>query len=100
MYGHLQHMILSALKAEFNFGQFLQGENLPGALVIVKEMLAEKRLLQFYLFRIFAAMCGILGVKNLEGSLFMHEQVTAPTPPCTLRSKKLAPILRVFSMCL
>eukprot|EP00439_Symbiodinium_sp_Y106_P071047 s1219_g12.t1 len=36
-----QHVILSALKADFNFGQFLQAENLPASLFTVRQILAE-----------------------------------------------------------
>ncbi|OLP80286.1 E3 ubiquitin-protein ligase HERC2 [Symbiodinium microadriaticum] len=73
-----QHVILSALKADFNFGQFLQAENLPASLFTVRQILAEGGaasgdILGFFLFRIFAAMSGILGPKSLEGSIFMTE---------------------------
>jgi len=80
----MQQMILSALKADFNFGQFLQAENLPASLNTVKQILGEennsspqkgsRNILGFFLFKIFAAMCGILGVKSLEGSLFMMDK--------------------------
>eukprot|EP00929_Paragymnodinium_shiwhaense_P063871 TRINITY_DN31960_c0_g3_i1.p1 TRINITY_DN31960_c0_g3~~TRINITY_DN31960_c0_g3_i1.p1 ORF type:complete len:3687 (+),score=983.36 TRINITY_DN31960_c0_g3_i1:94-11154(+) len=75
---HLQTIILMALKADFNFGQFLQAENLPASLLIFQEVLGSSsssegtvNVLGFFLFRIFATMCGILGMKSLEGSLFM-----------------------------
>lgn len=76
---HLQQMILSAMKADFNFGQFLQAENLPANLFIVKEILGggegSVNILGFFLFRIFAAMCGIYGMKTLEGSVFMTDKM-------------------------
>jgi len=75
---HMQQAILSALKADFNFGQFLQAENLPASLFTVRQILSaggSVDILGFFLFRIFAAMCGILGMKSLEGSLFMTDKV-------------------------
>jgi len=73
----LQQMIMAALKADFNFGQFLQAENLPASLNAIKQMLGEEtsstNILGFFLFKIFATMCGILGPKTLEGSLFMND---------------------------
>lgn len=69
-----QQMILSSLVAgEFNFGQFLQAENVPASLSVVKDISQGGVLLGFFLFKIFVAMCGILGMKSLEGSLFMTE---------------------------
>jgi len=72
-----QQLIMSCLVAsEFNFGQFLQAENLPANLVVVKSIShGEGSILGFFLFKLFAAMCGILGMKSLEGSLFMNEQM-------------------------
>lgn len=72
-----QQLIMSCLVAsEFNFGQFLQAENLPANLVVVKNIShGEGSILGFFLFKLFAAMCGILGMKSLEGSLFMNEQM-------------------------
>eukprot|EP00930_Biecheleria_cincta_P055421 TRINITY_DN41740_c0_g1_i1.p1 TRINITY_DN41740_c0_g1~~TRINITY_DN41740_c0_g1_i1.p1 ORF type:complete len:1506 (-),score=256.24 TRINITY_DN41740_c0_g1_i1:248-4735(-) len=72
-----QQMILSCLMAsDFNFGQFLQAENTPANLLVVKEIShGDKSILGFFLFKIFAAMCGILGMKSLEGSLFMGEKM-------------------------
>mmetsp|Transcript_12408 Transcript_12408/g.24118 ORF Transcript_12408/g.24118 Transcript_12408/m.24118 type:complete len:1201 (+) Transcript_12408:28-3630(+) len=72
-----QQLIMSCLVAsEFNFGQFLQAENLPANLVVVKNIShGQGSILGFFLFKLFAAMCGILGMKSLEGSLFMNEQM-------------------------
>jgi len=72
-----QQMIMSCLIAsDFNFGQFLQAESLPANLVVVKSIsLGQDSVLGFFLFRIFAAMCGICGKTSLEGSLFMNEQM-------------------------
>jgi len=72
----MQNTILSALKADFNFGQFLQAENLPASLFTVKQMVEDggtsgSSILGFFLFKIFATMCGLLGKVSLEGSLFM-----------------------------
>jgi len=75
--GNSQQMIMSCLMAsDFNFGQFLQAESLPANLVVVKSIsLGQGSVLGFFLFRIFAAMCGIYGKKSLEGSVFMNEQM-------------------------
>jgi len=72
-----QQLIMSCLVAgEFNFGQFLQAENLPANLVVVKNIShGAGSILGFFLFKLFAAMCGILGMKSLDGSLFMNEQM-------------------------
>jgi len=74
---NLREMIKTAVKADFNFGQFLQTENLAANLFTVKEILGSgdnsESILGFILFRIFAAMCGILGAISLDGSLFMKE---------------------------
>lgn len=74
----MRQMIMAALKADFNFGQFLQAENLPASLNAIKQMLGEEgssgNILGFFLFKIFAAMCGILGGTSLEGSLFMNDK--------------------------
>jgi len=55
--------------------QFLQAENLPANLVVVKEKMKNHGDdgFAFFCFRIFAQMCGKLGSKNLKGSLFMTE---------------------------
>eukprot|EP00928_Gymnodinium_smaydae_P096165 TRINITY_DN8436_c2_g1_i1.p1 TRINITY_DN8436_c2_g1~~TRINITY_DN8436_c2_g1_i1.p1 ORF type:complete len:1901 (-),score=440.52 TRINITY_DN8436_c2_g1_i1:2671-7926(-) len=76
---NLQRIVLSAVKSDFNFGQFLQGENLPASLCPFKQVVGSSRdgsvnVLGFFLFRIFAAMCGILGGVTLDGSLFMNER--------------------------
>jgi hypothetical protein len=73
-----QSLILSAMKAsEFNFGQFLQAENTPANLMVVQNISkgGDTSMLSFFLFKIFAAMCGILGMKSLEGSIFMSEKM-------------------------
>jgi len=78
---NFQKVILQSMKAEFNFGQFLQAENLPVNLVVVKDLNADQsaskvNVLGFFLFRLFIAMCGLLGARSLEGSLFMIDKVT------------------------
>lgn len=74
---HSRQMILSSLQAgDFNFGQFLQAENLPANMSVVKDISqGEGSILGFFLFKLFAAMCGILGMKSLEGSLFMADKM-------------------------
>eukprot|EP00930_Biecheleria_cincta_P029502 TRINITY_DN20520_c0_g1_i1.p1 TRINITY_DN20520_c0_g1~~TRINITY_DN20520_c0_g1_i1.p1 ORF type:complete len:1155 (-),score=223.59 TRINITY_DN20520_c0_g1_i1:115-3579(-) len=68
--------IISCLNAsDFNFGQFLQAENTPANLLVLNSVSADKSVLGFFLFKIFAAMCGILGMKSLEGSLFMNDKM-------------------------
>jgi hypothetical protein len=76
---NLQNLISSALKADFNIGQFAQAENIPASLLPVKQILSDKdtggdTVWQFQLFKFFVALCGILGMKSLEGSLFMVDK--------------------------
>jgi len=70
-----QELVATAVRVKFNFGQFLQGENLPANLTSMKDLLAVQgsEALAFYLFHIFVDMCGILGAHTLEGSKFMTE---------------------------
>jgi len=68
------------MKAEFNFGQFLQAENLPANLNVVKDLIADQasskvNVLGFFLFRLFIAMCGLSSSRSLEGSLFMIDKL-------------------------
>ena len=70
-----QYLVKSTLSLDFNFGQFLQAENLPANLLPVQELIGSRGsgALGFYLFHIFADMAGIMGAKSLKGSLFMTE---------------------------
>ena len=70
-----QQTVKSALSVDFNFGQFLQSENLPANLVAIKDLFAKQgqHTLALYLLHIFADMAGIMGAVNLGGSLFMTE---------------------------
>merc|ERR1719203_1117153 len=70
-----QRLILDSLSVDFQFSQFLQAENTPANLVIVKEKLKPHGDdgFAFFCFRIFAQMCGKLGSKSSKGSLFMDE---------------------------
>lgn len=70
-----QRLIIDSLNVDFQFSQFLQGENTPANLVMVKEKLQPhgSEGLDFFCFRIFVQMCGKLGPKSLSGSLFMDE---------------------------
>ncbi|CAE7362340.1 Ripk4 [Symbiodinium sp. CCMP2592] len=77
-----QHLILGCLKAHanFNFGQFLQAESLPVSLFKCKELVMSQEetmtnVFGFFLFTVFMSLCAILGVKSLEGSLFMTEEM-------------------------
>jgi len=73
--GEYQCLIVDSLSVDFQFNQFLQAENVPANLVVVKEVLEPhgEEGFAFFCFRIFATMCGRLGYKSLEGSLFMTE---------------------------
>jgi len=68
-------LIVDSLSVDFQFYQFLQAENVPANLVSVKDVLEPhgEDGFAFYCFRIFATMCGRLGYRSLEGSLFMTE---------------------------
>jgi len=70
-----QKLIVDSLSVDFQFSQFLQAENVPANLVVVKEKLKPHGDdgLAIFGFRIFAQMCGKLGSKSLKGSLFMTE---------------------------
>ncbi|CAJ1415640.1 unnamed protein product [Effrenium voratum] len=78
-----QNLIIYCLKAQanFNFGQFLQGESLPVSLAKCKELLIcpQETILHdvfsFFLLTVFMSLCAILGVKSLNGSLFMTEDM-------------------------
>eukprot|EP00929_Paragymnodinium_shiwhaense_P063873 TRINITY_DN31960_c0_g4_i1.p1 TRINITY_DN31960_c0_g4~~TRINITY_DN31960_c0_g4_i1.p1 ORF type:complete len:3718 (+),score=1051.51 TRINITY_DN31960_c0_g4_i1:107-11260(+) len=86
-----QQLAISALKADFNFGQFLQAENLPASLLVVKEVIGHSQsvespkqasnnsaagnILGCLLFRIFTGMCGVAAPKTLEGCLFMGDKM-------------------------
>eukprot|EP00746_Dinoflagellata_sp_MGD_P009917 gnl/MRDRNA2_/MRDRNA2_120324_c0_seq1.p1 gnl/MRDRNA2_/MRDRNA2_120324_c0~~gnl/MRDRNA2_/MRDRNA2_120324_c0_seq1.p1 ORF type:complete len:1026 (-),score=208.12 gnl/MRDRNA2_/MRDRNA2_120324_c0_seq1:221-3259(-) len=73
-----QKLIRQSVRVQFNFGQFLQAENLPANLKNLQGLSDQgEEALGFYLFHIFADMCGILGAKSLEGSLFMTETMYA-----------------------
>jgi hypothetical protein len=66
-----QQTVKAALGLDFNFGQFLQAENLPVNLCAIRDL--GEATLAFYLFHIFADMAGIMGAQTLEGSAFMTE---------------------------
>ncbi|CAK0894799.1 unnamed protein product [Prorocentrum cordatum] len=77
----LQQTIVAAVKAEsdFNLGQFLQAENFPANLLTVKQISNQTSagnidILGFLFFRILVMMCGILGFKTMEGSIFMTDK--------------------------
>jgi hypothetical protein len=74
----LKDRILFSLKADFNFGQFLQAENLPANLSIVSGFLTEggeaKSQLGFFLFTNFAKTSGVLSPKSMEGCLLITEE--------------------------
>ncbi|CAE7455778.1 unnamed protein product [Symbiodinium natans] len=68
-------LIIDILSVDFEFSQFLLGENTAANLVMVKERLKAHGQdgHSFFLFRIFAQMCGKLGSKSQSGCLFMNE---------------------------
>jgi len=70
-----QRLIVDSLSVDFEFSQFLQAENVPANLMVVKEKLRPHgdEGFAFFCFRIFAQMCGKLGPRSLHGSLFMTE---------------------------
>lgn len=72
---YYQYAVRTSMTVDFNYGQFLQAENMPQNLTSIKEMIADKgqAMLGFYLFHIFADMSGIMGAISLNGSLFMTE---------------------------
>eukprot|EP00439_Symbiodinium_sp_Y106_P073560 s308_g13.t3 len=68
-------LIIDCLSVDFEFSQFLLGENTAANLVMVKDRLKGhgQNGHSFFLFRIFAQMCGKLGPKSQSGCLFMNE---------------------------
>jgi len=71
-----KRLIKDSLSVDFKFNQFVQGENVAGNLVVVKDKLRPHgdEGFAFFCFRIFVQMCGKLGPKSMQGSLFMNEQ--------------------------
>merc|ERR1719460_195294 len=73
----MMHLVHSALllQTEFNFAQFMQGENLPLNVAILAEIIEEhgEQLLKFYLFVVVCFMSGLTGAISLEGSLFLTD---------------------------
>jgi len=70
-----QQLIVDSLSVDFEFSQFLQAENTPSNLVVIKEKMKAHgdEGFAFFCFRIFAQMCGKLGPRSLLGSVFMNE---------------------------
>ncbi|CAL1149976.1 unnamed protein product [Cladocopium goreaui] len=70
-------LIIDCLSVDFEFSQFLLGENTVANLVMVKERLKPHgpEGHAFFLFRIFAQMCGKKGQESQIGSLFMTESM-------------------------
>ena len=66
-------LIIDCLSVDFDFSQFLLGENTSANLLDVKERLKPhgQEGHSFFLFRIFAQMCGKSGHLTQSGSLFM-----------------------------
>merc|ERR1719454_2863991 len=71
-----KQLIVDALSVDFQFSQFLQAENTPANLVVMKEKLKPHGDdgFAFFCFRVFAQMCGKIGSKSLKGSMFMTEK--------------------------
>jgi hypothetical protein len=78
---NLRQLILRST-VEFNFGQFIQAENLPASIMPVKDMLStadekneeKKLILGFFLWQTFAKMCGVLGHLRIDGSLLITDK--------------------------
>lgn len=66
-----QDMIINGLKAQFNIGQFIQGENVPASLSGLKGL--NKDSLDFYLLHALFDIAGALGQVNPKGSRVMTE---------------------------
>jgi hypothetical protein len=69
-------LIRDSLSVDFQFSQFVQAENVAANLVVVKEKLKPHGDdgFAFFCFRIFVQICGKLGPRGMQGSLFMTEQ--------------------------
>jgi len=69
-------LIIDSIGVDFSFSQFLQAENIPSNLVVIKEKLHPHgdEGFAFFCFRIFAQMCGREPEKSQQkGSFFMTE---------------------------
>jgi hypothetical protein len=73
---HMQELVKEALTVHdhFNFGQMLQGENLPSHIQELQTYCEQhgQDVLKFYLLSTLGIFSGILGPKNVNGSLFMN----------------------------
>jgi hypothetical protein len=73
----MKSIVMQIFEMTFNFGQFIQCENLPVHLNGLKDFVVDHginkslRRLNIYLAYWFFQMCGLLGAKSDEGSLFM-----------------------------
>merc|ERR1719221_1797209 len=69
-------LILDSLNVDFEFSHFLQAETTPANLVVVQETFRPHGAdgFAFFCFRVFAQMCGKLGLNSGQGSLFMTDR--------------------------
>jgi len=69
-------LILDSLNVDFEFSHFLQAETTPANLVVVQETFRPHGAdgFAFFCFRVFAQMCGKLGLSSGQGSLFMNDR--------------------------
>lgn len=78
---HIFGLVKSALSLNknFNFGQFVQGENIPYNVARLEEAVNEEGeeegevLLKFYLYVMVCMMAGLTGKATLNGSIFLNE---------------------------
>merc|ERR1719359_1992098 len=70
-------MTLIRINEKFNLPQFLQGENVPGHLKALVDIVSHvedgEDFFQCYLFALVAMMCGLLATRSMQGALFMDE---------------------------
>jgi hypothetical protein len=70
---HFQTLILKGMSADFNMGQFAQGENVPASLNKLFDL--NEAAFDFYFLHLFLDVAGSSGVKTPHGSAMMIEPV-------------------------
>lgn len=68
---YYKRLIVNGLKAQFNLGQFVQGENVPASLSGLTDL--DRASLDFYLLHVVYDIAGAAGQVKQNGSLVMSE---------------------------
>jgi hypothetical protein len=68
-----QKMIKEGLAADFNMGQFMQGENVAASLAKLKTLSPDAR--DFYMYHVLMDIGGVTGHVNTRGSVLLNEKI-------------------------